>query len=323
VVLALELNPGTNRMSDEKALLAAIYANPLDDAPRLVYADWLDERGGAANSARAEFIRVQCELALLPAYDPRVPALQARQTELLAAHRARWLRPLKQYRSDALFARGFPVPGLDKLDRDDIVRLTEKDLRAAPLWRYSHDLYGAELKGVLDWPHLHRLTTLSLCPPLPRNWVKRIAQCPGLRNLTELGFTRCPLTAAKLETILDAWVGRRLTALWVNECPVGDAGARVIANHPATAGLRLLRAHTARLTSRGIKALVDSPNLDRVTLATFAHNRIGDTGAGHLLRWKALPGMTELYLMNTGISEKVGAGFLGRPGLLVRLGRPN
>jgi uncharacterized protein (TIGR02996 family) len=47
-------------MSDAAALLAAIRAAPDDDAPRLIYADWLDEH---SQPERAEFIRVQCELA--------------------------------------------------------------------------------------------------------------------------------------------------------------------------------------------------------------------------------------------------------------------
>lgn len=47
----------------DAAFLAAILANPLDDAPRLVYADWLDETGRVE---RAEYIRVQCELARFP-----------------------------------------------------------------------------------------------------------------------------------------------------------------------------------------------------------------------------------------------------------------
>jgi uncharacterized protein (TIGR02996 family) len=49
-------------MSDRAALLAAILAHPGEDTPRLAYADWLDEHG---ESARAEFIRVQIELARL------------------------------------------------------------------------------------------------------------------------------------------------------------------------------------------------------------------------------------------------------------------
>jgi uncharacterized protein (TIGR02996 family) len=47
-------------MSDDTAFLRAIIEHPGDDGPRLVYADWLDEQGQAA---RAEFIRIQCELA--------------------------------------------------------------------------------------------------------------------------------------------------------------------------------------------------------------------------------------------------------------------
>jgi uncharacterized protein (TIGR02996 family) len=47
-------------MTDRTAFLAAIKAAPHDDAPRLVYADWLEEHG---DGERAEFIRVGCESA--------------------------------------------------------------------------------------------------------------------------------------------------------------------------------------------------------------------------------------------------------------------
>jgi uncharacterized protein (TIGR02996 family) len=47
----------------ESGLLAAILAKPEDDLPRLVYADFLDERNGSGDAERAEFIRVQVELA--------------------------------------------------------------------------------------------------------------------------------------------------------------------------------------------------------------------------------------------------------------------
>lgn len=49
-------------MTEEQALLAAVRAAPDDDLPRLVYADWLDERG---RGVRAEFIRLQCRIAEL------------------------------------------------------------------------------------------------------------------------------------------------------------------------------------------------------------------------------------------------------------------
>ena len=46
-------------MTDRDALLRTIVENPDDDTPRLVYADWLDDHGEAAE---AEFVRVQVEL---------------------------------------------------------------------------------------------------------------------------------------------------------------------------------------------------------------------------------------------------------------------
>ena len=52
-------------MTTREGLMAAILAAPDDDLPRLVFADWLEENGEAE---RAEFIRVQCELAKLPLY---------------------------------------------------------------------------------------------------------------------------------------------------------------------------------------------------------------------------------------------------------------
>ncbi|MBN9122734.1 MAG: TIGR02996 domain-containing protein [Planctomycetes bacterium] len=42
-------------MSEESAFLAALKANPADDLTRLVYADWLDERG---EPAKAEYLRL-------------------------------------------------------------------------------------------------------------------------------------------------------------------------------------------------------------------------------------------------------------------------
>src|SRR5690348_3029901 len=47
-----------------------ILSNPEDDSPRLILADWLDERGQPGDAERAEFIRVQCVLAT---YSPPSP----------------------------------------------------------------------------------------------------------------------------------------------------------------------------------------------------------------------------------------------------------
>src|SRR3954451_19969395 len=79
-------------MTDEAGFLRAVVADPADDAPRLVYADWLDDHG---QPERAEFIRVQCELARTPADDPRRLELEARERALLGVQEERWVGPLR------------------------------------------------------------------------------------------------------------------------------------------------------------------------------------------------------------------------------------
>lgn len=51
-------------MTDEESLLAAIIANRYDNLPRLVYADYLEERGGPNDLIAAQFIRGMIEQGL-------------------------------------------------------------------------------------------------------------------------------------------------------------------------------------------------------------------------------------------------------------------
>ena len=63
---------GVHAVSAVNPLMPAVLANPEDDTPRLICADWLEEHG---DEARGQFIRAQCELARLPAWDRRRQAL--------------------------------------------------------------------------------------------------------------------------------------------------------------------------------------------------------------------------------------------------------
>jgi uncharacterized protein (TIGR02996 family) len=104
-------------MSDGAALLSAIIANPDEDAPRLVFADWLDEWGGRTNAARAEHIRLQVALHRLAPPRP----IRDTHPEVLAAR--------------AAFATGVTIPdrwaGLSAADRDRVVHL---DARWGAVW---------------------------------------------------------------------------------------------------------------------------------------------------------------------------------------------
>lgn len=85
-------------------LLQAIIDNPDDDALRLVFADWLEDHG---EFERAEFIRVQIELAKSPNADNRRPELEQRETELLARNESEWVKPIRHCVVSWTFQRGF------------------------------------------------------------------------------------------------------------------------------------------------------------------------------------------------------------------------
>src|SRR5437763_1784240 len=122
-------------MRDEAAFLRTIAAAAADDAPRLVYADWLEERG----DPRGTFVRVQCAVAALPADDPRRPDLEHAERQLLAAHAADWTCDLAGRVSGWRFRRGF---------------VEEVTLSAAAFLEYGADLLR---------PGLVRTVRLSDC----------------------------------------------------------------------------------------------------------------------------------------------------------------
>src|SRR5262245_44030026 len=99
-------------MTESDAFVHAIAEDLYDDAPRLVYADWLEEHG---DLARAAFIRTQCELEpMRDRYEiDRAAELHRREEELLRKHRKKWLGKMPKGWDDwrvgasAEFRRGF------------------------------------------------------------------------------------------------------------------------------------------------------------------------------------------------------------------------
>ena len=72
-------------MSPDNPFLRALLAQPDDDTLRLAMADWLDEND---DPARAEFIRVQVELARGSRSASGGTSLEKRQAELLDRERS-------------------------------------------------------------------------------------------------------------------------------------------------------------------------------------------------------------------------------------------
>jgi uncharacterized protein (TIGR02996 family) len=116
-------------LDEREALVLAVFAEPNDDLPRLIYADWLEEHG---ESNFAEIIRVQCALAT----DPASQSLQLRYAEL-TQHETPYQREGRR--------RGFHV--------DDEATLTKADIEDAAAFRRM---------ALTTHPELYRLERLKI-----------------------------------------------------------------------------------------------------------------------------------------------------------------
>jgi uncharacterized protein (TIGR02996 family) len=270
----------------EATLLEAIRTDPGDDGVRLAYSDWLEEHGFPE---RAEFIRVQIELAGLPAADGRRRALQEREEDLLARHEADWLGvPAAPHLEEWTFRRGF-------VDR---IALTDTNTLAPVEGLFARHPVGRvewrnvpDLPAMVQSPLLERLTELSLDDPLEYNWegareaLEAILATPRLAGLTELsvwgdlaGDEFVPLLARRRWT-------KRLQSLRLDN--LTDAGAARLAAEPKLAGLTSLGIWPGQsLTDAGLATL--TADARRWTSLGPMHVPLGARGFAALARCERL-----------------------------------
>jgi uncharacterized protein (TIGR02996 family) len=141
-------------VDEEAAFLRAIAEAPEDDAPRLVYADWLDER----NDPRAEYLRVEHRGRADPdAERDRLAALSARLDPvwLQAVHHGHlwpdWCLVLQarlSYPPEAAAALQAGL-GLAEAESVDLVRRLPSELRRGLNYWAAHRLREACGAGLI------------------------------------------------------------------------------------------------------------------------------------------------------------------------------
>lgn len=196
----------------EAALLLAIAEVGDDNLPRLVYADWIEERGDAT---RAEFIRLQCEPPELPEIVRTVRPVVGRERELLNAHRRDWIAALGVPVEDVAFERGLV----------SAVRLKEWDggkfLDPAILPRFATltelDLSGLKLTNddlvaFTDTARFPRLRKLILSDnALSDGGANRLAKAAGLPKLDTVYVFSTAITATGRNALTGSSQFRLLT----------------------------------------------------------------------------------------------------------------
>jgi uncharacterized protein (TIGR02996 family) len=228
----------------EDAFLRAIIAEPEEDAHRLVSADWLDENGGSAGAARAEFIRAQVEIERLGG-GPRRSELLRRARELFDVHQETWRSQLPRLPGVSWvgYSRGF-VYRADVHAWKFYRRHAAVLFDAAPIrFLRLHRITASTSRQLAASPHLGRLLGLELIEAtIGDDGAAALAASPHLAGLRSMAIAAPGLSP------------NRPGGEWFR---VGDAGAA---------------------------ALAASPHLGRLEVLTLCHHRIGPEAAGALAR---------------------------------------
>ena len=279
-------------MTHEDAFLADIIENPDDDGLRLIYADYLDERG----DPRGEFIRVQVELARLPndlRMGVRRRELEARQGQLLGERGQEWARPLRGLVLDLHFQRGF-VEAIT-LQQEEFLQQADAWFKATPIRRVRF------------------LTTPSSAPLLPR-----LAASPHLARLSALDFTRNYLGDDGVEILAASPHLGQLASLDLTNNDVGDRGVAALASSPNLSGLLALQLGSNHIGDQGGRGLAFSQHGQRLVSLDLCGNPLGDQGVELLAASPSFCRLESLALARSGVGN-AGARALAASQHLARL----
>jgi uncharacterized protein (TIGR02996 family) len=283
--------------ADAAGLVAAVFAAPDDDAPRLVLADHLHEK----NDPRGELILIECQLGRRP--NPlRREAFRKREAELLKEHGAAWAAPIPEVTRRYRWARGF------------VAAMSANAKKLAPRAEAifaAHPIADLELPEANDasltaiaGADLRALRSLKIIGNAS-NVAVLVLAAKGLHTLSlssGAGLAGLPPTLDKLvlagAAIGDTGVARitktehGLKELVLTACGMTDEGVRTLAGAPTSRSLRRLALRANELTDAAVDALAASPNL-----TALEHLEIGGndeiTDASALLR---LPSLRSLHV---------------------------
>jgi uncharacterized protein (TIGR02996 family) len=214
-------------MTDGEALFAAILAEPDEDTPRLVYADWLDENDWPE---RAEFVRVQVEQTHSP-----TDALRARERTLLARHEEEWLAPLR--------APGQPLDGgAGSRFRRGFVEV---------VWMSARSFID-KAAGLFAQAPVRELRVTLATP----DDFRRLMSTPRLTRLRGLDLSDRRLGDVVVSELLRSQFSTSLRELRLRGCAITDHGARMLAEPGFDWRLVELDVSHNPISAAGVEALI-------------------------------------------------------------------
>lgn len=267
----------------DEAFLQPILANYADDAPRLIWADALEETINPSRQARGELIRLQCCLARMAEDDHRRDALVARESELLDTYRLEWGFPLQGLVSDWEWRRGL----LDSVSMDAHQFLTHGDelFRRAPIRRVRLLDAARHMARLIHCPFLGLVRELDLCgSELGNGGLNLLVRSRYLQTLELLNLSFNSVCDGGVQLLARAGTLPRLRTLLLHDNGyISSEGVHALANTPTLDSLRVLDLSGNDISDAGIRYLVESQYLQKLHTLRITANHIGDAGVQTLM----------------------------------------
>lgn len=303
-----------------EAFEQAVREEPDEPVHRLAYADWLLDCDDPVQSARGEFIRLQCELEEMAPDDARRRDALRREWELRECYGRVWAGPVKALVRSYEFRRGF-VERI-RLDAPAFLRHGDRLFQLAPIGEVELFARGTSLPALSSGPYLSRVTSLELdCSGADPTQQQQLFSSASLRGLSSLRVRALQLpglqalaaarSLGRLETLdlgfnpldlegLLALAGSdrlpALRTLLVNHCQLSTANVEVLARSPLLEQLTALDLRSNALSPAGVSALARSPRCWRLQVLWLGFNLLQDAGLTFLAGSERLSALNRLYV---------------------------
>ncbi len=284
-----------------EAFLREVIARPDDDAPRLIYADWLEEHG---DPDRAAFIRTEIEQAKLPDDHPRWTELRDLAFAMWRRHGARWYGDLLPLAEDVGTERGF-VESVE-LNASAFIRNAAALMARAPIRDVFLIRYKTHFRRAVRCPELARVERLQCNDEgstLDGKDAAALAASPYTERLRELNIWNSHVGADGCRALAASRRLARLERLHLGDNGVSNAGALALAEATHLNRLRDLHLNGNFLTAEGVEALANADHLSSLRELSLFSNRLGVRAARALAESRSLAGLTALNLHSNPLGD--------------------
>jgi uncharacterized protein (TIGR02996 family) len=280
--------------TEVEAFLKRILRFPDDDAPRLIFADWLEDQLARTESStgvewgpeRGRFIRIQIALARMKEEEEREIALtglckrdnaqnefEREEQMLLGRHEADWIAPFPGPAAGAIFCRGF-VEQLN-IGARDLLRYANELFAASPL-RHLCLLDMADAPGVFQCQFLSRLAALSVNGShRGLDLARALANAENLAGLKALYLTGNNFDDDSAHHLAASHIVANLEELDLSKNVLGETSAQFLAASTHFSALRRLELGNNRLGPVGAEVIAGSERLINLQRLGLSHNEIG------------------------------------------------